>query len=442
MTKNQDGIQSYCESIYNEKRQIKETNESINGWNDNLTSIVKNMTKRTSYVYAWEKSEATYSNIAKTAIALLDNVAEKILDFTGKQVQYNEVSSSYTTRKDIDNTDRLIYLSSSCQDGITETSHVKVNEVLSYDQMGHTRLTGGVVYGGVTGAGFRLYSQAQYSSKEPDMLLATFDGVCYSDENEKCMSAYTGFEPYENVEYISGKIVTDGYILENAVLAGNSLWGSRTAYFPQGGVIKLSDNVYVNSLLNLKYVVCCVTRKDGYGNDWKIETTYINAGNLPQTRIIKNIPAGTYVEMILFKASDCESKIYLYNSDTYDLKGYIDNNFVPTIQMLDLITKKVEFSFQYLLEENEGNKIITDKLIVNPMCILGYAMLGGYSKLYLENLKKEKHNTILDIRCRENAQIVLPGNIYTLNSTSVLVMGRGRNTVEFGGLEDFVFEWT
>ena len=49
---------------------------------------------------------------------------------------------------------------------------------------------------------------------------------------------------------------------------------------------------------------------------------------------------GTYVEMILFKASDCESKIYLYNSDTYDLKGYIDNNFVPTIQMLDLITKK------------------------------------------------------------------------------------------------------
>lgn len=44
--------------------------------------------------------------------------------------------------------------------------------------------------------------------------------------------------------------------------------------------------------------------------------------------------------MILFKASDCESKIYLYNSDTYDLKGYIDNNFVPTIQMLDLITKK------------------------------------------------------------------------------------------------------
>lgn len=211
VTKNQDGIQSYCESIYNEKRQIKETNESINGWNDNLTSIVKNMTKRTSYVYAWEKSEATYSNIAKTAIALLDNVAEKILDFTGKQVQYNEVSSSYTTRKDIDNTDRLIYLSSSCQDGITETSHVKVNEVLSYDQMGHTRLTGGVVYGGVTGAGFRLYSQAQYSSKEPDMLLATFDGVCYSDENEKCMSAYTGFEPYENVEYISGKIVTDGY---------------------------------------------------------------------------------------------------------------------------------------------------------------------------------------------------------------------------------------
>lgn len=95
-----------------------------------------------------------------------------------------------------------------------------------------------------------------------------------------------------------------------------------------------------------------------------------------------------------------------------------------------------------MLEENEGNKIITDKLIVNPMCILGYAMLGGYSKLYLENLKKEKHNTILDIRCRENAQIVLPGNIYTLNSTSVLVMGRGRNTVEFGGLEDFVFEWT
>lgn len=77
VTKNQDGIQSYCESIYNEKRQIKETNESINGWNDNLTSIVKNMTKRTSYVYAWEKSEATYSNIAKTAIALLDNVAEK-----------------------------------------------------------------------------------------------------------------------------------------------------------------------------------------------------------------------------------------------------------------------------------------------------------------------------------------------------------------------------
>lgn len=442
VTKNQDGIQSYCESIYNEKRQIKETNESINGWNDNLTSIVKNMTKRTSYVYAWEKSEATYSNIAKTAIALLDNVEEKILDFTGNQVQYNEVSSSYTTRKDIDNTDRLIYLSSSCQDGITETSHVKVNEVLSYDQMGHTRLTGGVVYGGVTGAGFRLYSQAQYSSKEPDMLLATFDGVYYSDENEKCMSAYTGFEPYENVEYISGKIVTDGYILENAVLAGNSLWGSRTAYFPQGGVIKLSDNVYVNSLLNLKYVVCCVTRKDGYGNDWKIETTYINAGDLPQTRIIKNIPAGTYVEMILFKASDCESKIYLYNSDTYDLKGYIDNNFVPTIQMLDLITKKVEFSFQYLLEENEGNKIITDKLIVNPMCILGYAMLGGYSKLYSENLKKEKHNTILDIRCRENAQIVLPGNIYTLNSTSVLVMGRGRNTVEFGGLEDFVFEWT
>lgn len=41
VTKNQDGIQSYCESIYNEKRQIKETNESINGWNDNLTSIVK-----------------------------------------------------------------------------------------------------------------------------------------------------------------------------------------------------------------------------------------------------------------------------------------------------------------------------------------------------------------------------------------------------------------
>ena len=35
-------------------------------------------------------------------------------------------------------------------------------------------------------------------------------------------------------------------------------------------------------------------------------------------------------------------------------------------------------------------KIITDKLIVNPMCILGYAMLGGYSKLYLENLKKGK----------------------------------------------------
>ena len=29
---------------------------------------------------------------------------KKILDFTGKQVQYNEVSSSYTTRKDIDNT--------------------------------------------------------------------------------------------------------------------------------------------------------------------------------------------------------------------------------------------------------------------------------------------------------------------------------------------------
>ena len=206
--------------------------------------------------------------------------------------------------------------------------------------MGHTRLTGGVVYGGVTGAGFRLYSQAQLFIKKTRYVISNIDGVCYSDENEKCMSAYTGFEPYENVEYISGKIVTDWLYFRKCSFSGKFIVGSRTAYFPQGGVIKLSDNVYVNSLLNLKYVVCCVTRKDGYGNDWKIETTYINAGNLPQTRIIKNIPAGTYVEMILFKASDCESKIYLYNSDTYDLKGYIDNNFVPTIQMLDLITKK------------------------------------------------------------------------------------------------------
>lgn len=440
IVKIQDGIQSYYDYGFNEKRQLKEINEQINGWNDNLTQITSNLVKKIMYTYVWEDSTVSYYSIAQKSVALLSNISEQILNSTGQNVEYNKVSSLYQVRKDIDNDERLVYLSSSGQDGLLGTNKIKLNEIVLYNQSGSVELVGGVSYGGVTGDGFRLYSQSIYSDKKSDMLLASFDGIYY-DGNEKCMSAYTAFESYENVEVVEGKIITDHYILENAIISGRSLWGNKTAYFPTEGYIKLKDQVYVNSSLNVTYVVFCVMQKEGDNNNWTIEQTYINAQNLPSSKVIKTISAGTYVEMILFKSSNCESKVYIYDPITYKLKGYINNNFVPIMQVRDEETGIVNFSYQYLLEEHNGHRIIRDKLIINPICLYGYAMLGGYSKISSPKCQKERHNTIVDIRCRENAQIIFNGNIYTVNSTSVLIMGNGRATVEFGGLDGFTFEW-
>lgn len=417
-TKIIDEENSYLDRLYNSKRQVTSLQEYNSQWNGAMTGIEKTLVKKTVYDYVWDNTSLPYAHIAENAIGLLQSVTEEVSDISGLKISANQLFSAYEVVTDSDNIERLTYRSLLAENGLNTSDRIIMNEVIQYTAAGQIGLLGSIVK---EESNPRLYSQAIYSDLVPDLLIASFDGVNY-DGSKNCMSGYAGFENYETMTFVNMSIHTPYFILSGAQPSHHSLIGTTSAYFKDDGRIILKDKIYLDSSCSSKYILNLIM-KSASSSQWELVTEFIDPASV--TKITRNIPAGTYVDMVLFKSADCESKVYLYNPESYRMNGYVDSNGIPTFLMIDPGNQKTFGSFALEVREEGGKKYFGENLVLNQLNVYGYARLGGFNNVEKKKLVFDRHNTITQFRFRNNAQLIESNKDYDVSYDSFLLSGQG-----------------
>lgn len=424
-----DGVPSTLEMTYNEKRQLKQLDERNTEWNTNMMGLVQSFLKSTSYEYVWE-TELSYAKTAQNAIALINKTTESNTSVIGANVIVQKSTELYSIRKDKSGQERLIYQKLTTVDGLEKEINVELNEIRRYDSAGHPLLTGAIKT--TDSLEKRLYSAVLYSKKAPSLLVATYDNV-WADGNNYA-AAYTGFGMYEDIEInAAGNITAPGFILLGGKLTYNPCWGERCVYFDRGGYIQLDNTVYTSSLIKSMYLLNVICKKAD-SKRWELLSQYMDPQNFPGSRIIMTVPEKTYICAILFRTVDCETKAYMYDGKGRKT-GYLDNNFIPHYWVLDKVTNSV--LCEYILDVvQQGDQILfNDKIALNNIEIYGYAKFNGYNRSQKYVQRKSKYNTILQLRFRENGEIIYYGddNYKSIPSNSFVLFGQGAVALDILG---------
>lgn len=432
-TKVVDMVCNFIEKSYNEKRQVLRLDNYNSAWNETLQGVVNNYIDSTKYYYFWN-SFSEYAPIARNAVGVLEEVIREYTDVSGIIFQQENLHANYKIKTDKDGDKRIIYDSIQTKSGLENSNDIILNQVMSYSQSGQPVWIAGVETANKDK--YRTYSQMFYSKENPELLIASFDAVTCNNEG-KYSAGYTGFELYEEMRVEGEHLVTPHFIFSRSNFSVRVPWGSQSLYFDNNGTISLSDSVYIDSQPDSKYVIMLLLLEESKSK-WEVRSIFKNSEDFLVSKEIATIKAGTYVASVLFKNVSCESNVYLYNPETHKKYGHIDNNFVPDFSVFNNETGKILFSYKLRMDDNNGIKIIGNKIIMNQIKLFGYALFGGYNKLIEPQIQKSEHNTILQLRFRNDGRILEYGEMHVLSSPEpkpFILLGHGNLSLELFALK-------
>lgn len=414
---------------YNDLRQLTSVTEQSYIWNTAMTGFSLQRKKRTEYEYVWESS-ASYAQLAQNSVGLLGTVTEKVQEQNGTAEVSMDLNKSFTTYNvvsDRESASRLVYKSIAAAKNLSGDDKVIINEILSYSKAGQPELAGAVAG---MGANLRLVDMSIYSKTIPDLLIASFNGITFN--GAKRSAGYCGFEPYEEIDTSEhGKIKTPYFIFEGAQLSFSSRFGTKSAYFKNGGKIILSDNIHMTG--GIKYVFSYYTKWDR-GN-WVYMEVFKFLSEM-SNKVVTTIPNDYYVDIAAFREVSCEVHINLYNECGYRNSGCINNNGVPTVAVLDKGGRTM-YSYQCELVLNSGvDKFLTENIALNQISMKGYARLGGRNRWVIQNGKfiNQRFNTITQLSFRKCAKYIpCNSNIGLSDNNSCYLMGKGDFEATFWG---------